>query len=87
MSGGEYEGAWEAVRAIYDRYTEPGRFDAIITAHDAEQQALGAERGWDAATTAMRYEDGTPVELVSVVNPYRADRLRAEREGAGEGEL
>lgn len=27
--------------------------------------------GWDAAVAAMRYEDGTPVEIVSMVNPYR----------------
>lgn len=27
--------------------------------------------GWDAAVAAMRYEDGTPLEIVSMVNPYR----------------
>lgn len=27
--------------------------------------------GWDAAVAAMRYEDGTPVEIVAMVNPYR----------------
>lgn len=27
--------------------------------------------GWDAAVAAMKYEDGTPVEIVSMVNPYR----------------
>ena len=27
--------------------------------------------GWDAAIAAMRYEDGTPVEIVGMVNPYR----------------
>lgn len=26
---------------------------------------------WDQAVRAMRYEDGTPVEIVSMVNPYR----------------
>lgn len=30
-----------------------------------------AATGWDKAVKAMRYEDGTPVELVTVVNPYR----------------
>ena len=29
--------------------------------------------GWDAAVAAMRYEDGTPVEIASMVNPYRTD--------------
>ena len=28
---------------------------------------------WDEAVASMRYEDGTPVQLVSVVNPYRID--------------
>lgn len=27
--------------------------------------------GWDAAVSALRYEDGTPVEVVAMVNPYR----------------
>jgi hypothetical protein len=26
---------------------------------------------WDAAVAAMVYEDGTPVEIVSITNPYR----------------
>lgn len=26
---------------------------------------------WDAAVWSMRYEDGTPVELVTNINPYR----------------
>ena len=29
---------------------------------------------WDEAVASMRYEDGTPVQLVSVVNPYRTER-------------
>jgi len=28
--------------------------------------------GWDAAVAAMTYEDGSPVEIVAMVNPYRA---------------
>jgi hypothetical protein len=35
-------------------------------------QLEGAAIGWDAAVAAMSYEDGTPVEVVSMVNPYRA---------------
>lgn len=26
--------------------------------------------GWDAAIKSMRYEDGSPVEIVAMVNPY-----------------
>lgn len=39
----------------------------------AENDALreAAAIGWDAAVAAMKYEDGTPVEVVSMVNPYR----------------
>lgn len=28
--------------------------------------------GWDAAVQAMRYSDGTPVDLAANVNPFRA---------------
>ena len=34
---------------------------------------------WDEAVRAMRYEDGTPVELVANVNPYRAAEGGADR--------
>lgn len=27
--------------------------------------------GWDKCVTSMRYEDGSPVEIVEVTNPYR----------------
>lgn len=27
--------------------------------------------GWDAAVAAMQHDDGTAVEFVTVVNPYR----------------
>ena len=30
---------------------------------------------WDEAVASMRYEDGTPVQLVSVVNPYRPEPI------------
>lgn len=32
-----------------------------------------AEIGWDKAVASLRYEDGTPVEIVSMENPYRTD--------------
>lgn len=40
---------------------------------DARAGALirGAEIGWDAAVNAMRYEDGSALDVVEVVNPYR----------------
>lgn len=35
---------------------------------------LNAERAcvWDEVIHAMKYEDGTPVELVANINPYRS---------------
>lgn len=39
-----------------------------LTARDLSMMA----DGWDAAVAAMRYEDGSPVEIVSMINPYRA---------------
>jgi hypothetical protein len=40
----------------------------------AENDALreAAAIGWDACVAALRHEDGTPVEVVTMVNPYRA---------------
>lgn len=38
-----------------------------MTARDRACAAIG----WDAAVAAMRYEDGTPVEIISMTNPYR----------------
>lgn len=29
--------------------------------------------GWDAAVAAMRYEDGSPVEIAESLNPYRTE--------------
>lgn len=40
-----------------------------MTEHELELMA----QGWDAAVAAMRYEDGTPVEIVAMVNPYRLE--------------
>lgn len=36
--------------------------------------------GWDAAVAAMRYEDGSPVEIVNVVNPFRPSPVTPESE-------
>ena len=37
---------------------------------------------WDEAVASMRYEDGTPVQLVSVVNPYRPETAAGRPEPA-----
>ena len=37
---------------------------------------------WDEAAASMRYEDGTPVQLVSVVNPYRPEPTTGRPEPA-----
>jgi len=39
-------------------------------ARNSDEQRCRAE-GWDAAVAAIQFDDGTPVELVAVVNPYR----------------
>jgi hypothetical protein len=50
--------------------------DAILSSpwlrkRDAGRAHAGACVGWDAAVNAMRYEDGTTVEIVAMTNPYR----------------
>lgn len=54
-----------------------------MTAHSDEKDALreAAAIGWDAAVAAMKYEDGTPVEIVSMVNPYRVTSPGGESRG------
>ena len=42
-------------------------FDRRLTAHTRAACAIA----WDKAVRAMRYADGTPVELIANVNPYR----------------
>ncbi len=39
--------------------------------NEAQKLREAAAIGWDAAVEAMRYEDGEPVEIVSMTNPYR----------------
>ncbi|MGH3703015.1 MAG: hypothetical protein ACRDT9_00160 [Agromyces sp.] len=39
-----------------------------------EVRAKAAAAGWDAAVAAMRYEDGSPVEITVNTNPYREGR-------------
>ena len=38
----------------------------------AEELRQAKEQAWDAVINAMQYEDGTPVELVTNINPYRS---------------
>ena len=44
-------------------------FDRWLEQHDREV----AERAWDKAVESIRYEDGSPVEIISVTNPYRLE--------------
>lgn len=37
----------------------------------SEAKAELLAQGWDAAVASLRYEDGTPVDVVTTVNPYR----------------
>ncbi len=45
-----------------------GQFDLWL----AEHERRVAERVWDEVINVMKYEDGTPVELVTNINPYRS---------------
>jgi hypothetical protein len=45
-----------------DDYTRNTLSKAILEA---------AAEGWDAAVASLRHEDGSPVELLENVNPYR----------------
>jgi hypothetical protein len=69
-----------AVNYVRQKYALTGatndRFSARRAAefdrwHAAELNKARAD-GWDAAVSCIRYEDGTPVEVVGGVNPYRA---------------
>ena len=40
----------------------------------AEQLRQAKEQAWDAVINVMKYEDGTPVELVTNINPYRSQK-------------
>ena len=65
----EIESAYvcDSLGAGIDEAEARRRFSRWLAAHDAETAA----RAWDEAVSAMRYEDGTPVELVANVTPYR----------------
>ena len=40
----------------------------------AEELRKAKEQAWDEAVNAMKYEDGSPVELVTNINPYRSQK-------------
>jgi hypothetical protein len=63
------------VRHASDPYNEEpfaAAFDLWLAARDREVAA----KAWAEAVAALRYEDGSPVEVVAMVNPYgeEADR-------------
>lgn len=45
--------------------------DGSVTNWARDIYRAGAAAGWDACLKSLRYEDGTPVEIVSFTNPYR----------------
>lgn len=69
----EYTPTTEQVRETYAALCKTDaadvEFDRWIAAHDRATAA----RAWDEAVRSMRYEDGTPVELVTNINPYREE--------------
>ena len=44
-----------------------------LTEKLADEFRKGAIEGWDSAVRSMVYQDGSPVEVVTNVNPYRED--------------
>lgn len=58
-------------RAAYDGYdVNPVNGDVEF----ATALRAVAAIAWDASVAAMQHEDGTPVEIVSNVNPFRVTR-------------
>lgn len=55
------------------RATDPEYRRVMGLLRPGEQDSLreAAAIGWDACVAAMRYEDGSHVEIVTMVNPYR----------------
>jgi hypothetical protein len=75
-----YQGDWDSYneeRVDDWGYTECERRAFVAGAEFAAEKlrdvaiTQAAAVGWDAAVAAMRYEDGTPVELALNHNPYR----------------
>ena len=62
---GEYGGLTNAPSGLMDdHYAE---FDRWLAAHNATVAAVA----WDMAVASLVYEDGTPVEVLAVTDPYR----------------
>ena len=60
-------------RAVIDAGWRPAAtFDLMFQVMGDALRSAKAE-AWDEAVAALRYEDGTPVEMVANSNPYRAD--------------
>jgi hypothetical protein len=63
------------LRAEVERITELNdRLSRMLSAYAERMEAARREllaTGWDAAVAAMRYEDGSPIEVSVNVNPYR----------------
>lgn len=75
-----YTGDWDAYNEEFVDdwgYAEAERrafvAGALFAAEKLRNVAItqAAAVGWDAAVAAMKYEDGTPVELALNHNPYR----------------
>ena len=60
-------GTWAGMVAEVRGILASADTDAALRERDRAHRA----EGWDAAVAAIQFDDGTPVELVAVVNPYR----------------
>ena len=54
------------------------RLHRVLAAVLPELLMEARSQGWIAAVASMRYPDGTPVEIVASVNPFRTNPYRIE---------
>lgn len=80
LLGSKCDETIETAAHALDAAWNPERYPVLAAmfrdyAHDALAAVLPGllADAWDEAVASMRYEDGTPVQLVSVVNPYRPE--------------
>lgn len=50
--------------------------DTFIVTADDVREAMAF--GWDKAVESMRFEDGSPLEIIQATNPYRAENKESD---------
>lgn len=66
---------WHEYQEMPDQgYSHRGFLENAVNTGLAETIRQAKEQAWDAVINVMKYEDGTPVELVTNINPYRSQK-------------